>query len=114
MGYLDGLEADGPFHPEVSRIGGAGMAENLPLLVLDDLRLSCGTPLRVNVPVALVISIDHFQVHYVVQVTLKALHTHQQGWEESPERKQMKQMKKMRIKNSYILSTELNYKQRGK
>lgn len=68
MGNFDGLEAYRYFHPETSRVWRAGMAEGLFLFTLYDLRLSSGTPLHVDVAIALVICYHNFQVNGVVHV----------------------------------------------
>ena len=78
VGYFDGLEAYGPFHPELPRVWGAGMAEGLLLFTLYDLRLSCGTPLHVDVAIALVVSCGNLQVEDVVEVGIQTTQAHQQ------------------------------------
>jgi len=60
------------------------MAEDLPLLVLNDLRLPSRTPLHVDVPVTLVVSGGYLEVDIVVQVRLEALKAHHHSWVESP------------------------------
>lgn len=61
MGNFDGLEAYGPFHPEAAVVRRVGMAEELPLFVLYDLRLPSSRPPVVDVPIALVVGGGHFQ-----------------------------------------------------
>jgi len=81
---LDGLEADRSLHPESARVWRTGMAEDLLGLILDDLGLTRGHPLHVDVAVALVVGGRDPQGHCVVAVWLQALQVYQQRREQSP------------------------------
>lgn len=60
------------------------MPEELPLLILDHLGLPSGTPLHVDVAVALIICRCHSQVDGVVNIWFQTMETHKQGWKEPP------------------------------
>ena len=83
VGDLDGLEAYWPLHPEAAGVWGAWVAEDLLGIILNDLRLSRGHPLHVDIAVALVVRGGDSQSHSVVGV-LQALHVHQKRREEPP------------------------------
>ena len=63
MSDLDSLEADGSLHPELARVRGAGMVEDLLSFILDDLRVSSSHPLHVDVAIALVVCRRNPQRH---------------------------------------------------
>ena len=70
------LKTDWLFHPEFSRVGGAGVLDDLSLLVLQHLRFSHRHPLHVYELVAIFVCRTHTQRDCVLSSGVQASHGH--------------------------------------
>ena len=82
--YFEGFEADGLGRPEGAWLGGVWMAVLLLCFVLEDLRLTRGHPLHVDIAVALVVSRVDSECQRIFLGGIYSRQRHLQAWKHAP------------------------------